>query len=129
MKINWDALGITTSIACAIHCAVLPILLTTLPIFGLDLVHNHFFEYSMIALAFLIGFRALTHGYKQHHKSKAPLIIFSIGIVLLVGKEVWHDYSLYFLIPAVLLIVFAHYINFKKCRAVSQCGTTSCAHE
>ena len=25
LKINWDALGITTSVACAIHCAILPL--------------------------------------------------------------------------------------------------------
>ena len=31
LKINWDALGIATSLACAIHCAVLPLLLTSLP--------------------------------------------------------------------------------------------------
>ncbi|MCH5600168.1 MerC family mercury resistance protein [Niabella ginsengisoli] len=31
-RFNWDALGITTSILCAIHCAVLPLFLVALPL-------------------------------------------------------------------------------------------------
>ncbi|HAL95914.1 MAG TPA: MerC domain-containing protein, partial [Chitinophagaceae bacterium] len=30
-RINWDALGISASIACAIHCALLPLFLSSLP--------------------------------------------------------------------------------------------------
>ncbi len=54
-KINWDALGIATSVACAIHCAILPVLITTLPFFGINILHNAFFEWGMITLACLIG--------------------------------------------------------------------------
>lgn len=129
MKINWDALGITTSLACAIHCAVLPLLMTSLPLFGINIIHNHAFEYTMIALAFVIGARALYHGTKHHHQSKTPVILFSIGILLLVFKEVWHDCAVYFLIPAVFFIIYAHYLNYKKCKAVSHCSDTTCAHQ
>lgn len=129
MKINWDALGITASLACAVHCAILPLILTTLPLFGMDIVHNKAFEYGMIALAFLIGVRALYHGTKHHHKSNMPVLLFSTGITLLVFKEIWHDYSLYFLIPAVFLIVYAHYLNYKKCKAISHCSDDTCVHE
>jgi len=31
-KVNWDALGVGASLACAIHCAVLPLILTSLPV-------------------------------------------------------------------------------------------------
>ena len=43
-KINYDALGITASLACAIHCAVLPLLMTSLPVFGINIINNYFFE-------------------------------------------------------------------------------------
>ena len=39
-KINWDIMGIATSVACAIHCALLPLLLTSLPLFGINIIHN-----------------------------------------------------------------------------------------
>ena len=54
-RINWDALGISASIACAIHCALLPLFLTSLPLFGINIIHNLGFEIGMIVLAFGIG--------------------------------------------------------------------------
>jgi len=67
----------------------------------------------MILLAFVIGVYALHHGYKKHHQNKFPIILFSVGFLLLICKQIWHPLQLLFLIPAVLLIVSAHYINLK----------------
>jgi hypothetical protein len=39
-KINFDALGIVASIACAIHCAILPLIISTLPLFGINIINN-----------------------------------------------------------------------------------------
>jgi len=113
VKINWDALGITTSIACAIHCALLPLFLTSLPLFGIDIIENVTFEYGMIALAFLVGIYSLSHGYRKHHHSLKPIYLFTIGFGFLIAKQIWHHYSIYFLIPAVICIVSAHYFNYK----------------
>ena len=116
VKINWDALGITTSVACAIHCAVLPLLLSSLPVFGINIIDNVSFEYFMIFLAFAIGFYALYHGYRKHHHNNAPLIIFTTGILLLFAKQVWHAWQVWLLVPAVMCIVSAHYINYRRCK-------------
>ena len=115
-KINWDAWGITASVACAVHCAVLPLLLTSLPVFGFDIIQNVLFEYGMILLAFLVGFYALSHGFRKHHHRSLPLTMFSIGILFLLAKQVWHTLHLWFLIPAVTAIICAHYLNYRFCR-------------
>ena len=124
-KINWDALGIGASLACAIHCALLPILMTSLPIFGFNIIENKGFEYFMILLAFVVGAYALSHGYRKHHKSFAPIVLFTVGMVFLVAKEVWHDHAVLLLIPAVGFIVGAHYYNFRLCREAGQPNTTT----
>ena len=116
-KINWDALGITTSIACAIHCALLPLFLTSLPLFGINIIHNQVFEYGMIAIAFVVGIFALRHGYKKHHQRMLPIYVFSIGFCFLLAKQIWHHWELYLLIPAVFSILLAHYINIKLMKA------------
>jgi len=54
-KINWDALGIATSLACAIHCALLPLFLTSLPLLGFNIIENTGFEYLMILIAFAVA--------------------------------------------------------------------------
>lgn len=112
IKINYDALGIATSIACAIHCAVLPLLLSSLPLFGINIINNNSFEVGMILLAFLIGVLSLRSGYRHHHRL-IPILMFSVGIALLLLKQYYHTYLLRLLIPAVLLIVGAHWMNYR----------------
>jgi hypothetical protein len=127
-RINWDTLGITASVACAIHCAILPLFLSSLPLFGINIINNAVFEGGMIILAFTIGSYALWHGYKQHHHRVIPLLIFSFGFIFLVLKEFFIVYERWLLIPAVLLIVSAHFLNFRLCRKANHCHTEDCAH-
>lgn len=115
-KINWDALGITASLACAIHCALLPLLFTSLPIFGINVIHNIAFETAMVVLAFMIGVYSLYHGYKKHHRSLVPLGVFSVGFLFLILKLFFARFEHLLLIPAVGCIVVAHIINYKSCQ-------------
>jgi tetrahydromethanopterin S-methyltransferase subunit C len=128
LQVNWDALGITTSLLCAIHCAVLPLLLTSLPLFGINIIHNNFFEAGMIALAFSIGSLALFHGYKRHHHRPLPLFIFSTGFIFLVLKEIFLSYEIVLLVPAVLLILTGHFFNYRFCRKANHCHSSDCNH-
>lgn len=114
-KINFDALGIVASIACAIHCAILPLIVSTLPLFGINIINNIWFEYGMIALAFSIGLYSLRHGFIKHHHKILPIVLFSFGILFLLLKQIFHEWMNYFLIPNVVLIVVAHWINFRFC--------------
>lgn len=115
-KINWDGLGIAASLACAIHCAVLPLFIASLPVLGLNIIENPAVEITMIGIALLIGIYALWHGYKKHHHRLLPLLLFITGMAFLILKEIFHDYHLLLLIPAVIFIITAHYFNFRFCR-------------
>jgi hypothetical protein len=117
-KINWDGLGIVTSIACAIHCAILPLVATSLPLFGVNIIHNGSFEWLMIMIAFVVGGYSLFHGYIKHHRSFLPVSLFTCGFILLLLKQVFHSREVYFLIPAVILIVVAHYYNYRLCTRI-----------
>lgn len=126
-KVNWDGLGIATSLACAIHCAVLPLILTTLPLFGINILHNATFEWSMIIIAAVVGFYALYHGYITHHKNVSAIIMFVVGLVFLVTKQFFHSIETWFLVPAVILIISAHYYNYTLCRK-SKCSSPHHVH-
>jgi hypothetical protein len=127
-KINWDAIGITTSLACAVHCALLPLFLTSLPLFGFNIINNTLFEAGMILLAFCIGSYSLYHGYRKHHHSPLPLILFSLGMVLLVVKQFFIQFETWLLIPAVMFIILAHVINFRSCRVHNHAHADDCDH-
>jgi uncharacterized membrane protein YoaK (UPF0700 family) len=127
-KINWDAFGIAASVACAIHCAVLPLILSSLPLFGVNIIENQGFEFIMIALAFVVGVYSLYHGRKKHHHSYYPMLLFAAGISLLFIKSMLHSHSLMLLLPAVTLVVIAHYLNYKLCRVHNHAHADDCNH-
>ena len=127
-RFNWDALGIATSIACAIHCALLPLLLSSLPLFGVNILNNVSFEAGMILLAFSIGSYSLYHGFRKHHHRWLPLLIFTSGFIFLVLKQFFILYENWLLVPAVILIISAHFLNYKFCRIHNHAHGDDCNH-
>ncbi len=127
LKINWDVMGIATSIACAIHCALLPVIMSTLPVFGVNIIHNSAFEWGMISLAFCVGSFSLFHGYIKHHRSWLPVMIFSFGFIFLVLKQFYPVLEHWFLAIAVVCIVSAHFYNYRLCQQ-SKCASPNHKH-
>ena len=124
-RINWDFMGMATSIACAIHCAILPLVITSLPIFGINIVNNSSFEWMMIGIAFMVGCYALAHGYQRHHKNMRPLLLFTAGFIFLILKQFFYAHEYVFLVPAVSFILYAHFLNFRYCSQSTVCDTTA----
>lgn len=127
-RINLDGLGITASLLCAIHCAVLPLLFTSLPLMGIDIIANKGFEFGMIGLAFVIGTYALYHGFKKHHHRIIPFLLLAAGFTFLVLKEMLPEHHTWMVMPALLFIVSAHVSNFMFCQKAKHCHADDCAH-
>lgn len=128
LKTNWDFLGIATSVGCAIHCAVLPLIAGTLPLFGINLIHNAYFEWGMIALAFFVGAYSLYHGYVKHHRNTFPVFVFSTGFIFLVLKQFFSQHEYLFLVIAVCLIISAHLVNYRYCKQSKACNSPHHVH-
>ena len=125
---NWDAIGISASLACAIHCALLPLFFSSLPLLGINILHNYQFEFGMILVSFAIGAYSLYHGYKKHHHSYKPIILFSVGIAIMFSRMVFREIELYLLFPAAILIIYAHVNNHMRCRVHNHAHTDDCDH-
>ena len=128
LHINWNALGISAALACAIHCALLPLFLSTLPLFGINILDNIYFESGMIIIALAIAGTTLWHGYKRHHHSLLPLFSFLVGMVLLILKHFYISYILWLVIPSSVLIILAYYLNWRLCRIAKHCHASDCNH-
>jgi hypothetical protein len=79
LKLNLDKLGIGASLLCAIHCALLPVLFTTLPLMGIELLENEQVELGFILFSLVVGCFALYNGYKKHHRKISPLKVFVLA--------------------------------------------------
>ena len=125
---NWDAIGVGTSLACAIHCALLPLFFSSLPLLGINILHNAPFELGMIILSFGIGAYSLYHGYKKHHHSFKPIILFSLGISLMLSRMLFREIEIILLFPAAFFIIIAHIHNHNSCRMHNHAHADDCDH-
>ena len=66
----------------------------------------------MIGIAFTVGCLALAHGYQRHHKN-LNLCLYSGGFIFLILKQFFYQHEFIFLAPAVSLILYAHFLNFR----------------
>jgi hypothetical protein len=66
-----DRLGATGSLLCAIHCALLPILIALLPSLGIAVWLGEGFEQGFVVFASLLGVFTLAWGYRRHRAVRA----------------------------------------------------------
>jgi hypothetical protein len=71
-----DRMGVIASTVCAIHCALLPLLIAVLPMTGLNFLSAPLVEYSMIFIAAIIGLFSLGMSFMRIHKRIWPLMLF-----------------------------------------------------
>ncbi|MDQ1119846.1 MULTISPECIES: MerC domain-containing protein [Pseudoxanthomonas] len=116
---SWlDRIGATGSLVCAVHCAVLPLLIALLPALGLSAWLGEGFERIFVVFASLLGVFSLAAGYRRHRVLRA------LG-VLLVGLAVLWVAVLYpplhhSLVPHAVAMTFggtlvgvAHLVNLR----------------
>lgn len=66
-----DRLGATGSLLCAIHCALLPVLIAALPSLGIAAWLSDDFERAFVVFASLLGVFSLVWGYRRHRTLRA----------------------------------------------------------
>jgi len=109
-----DRIGMTASTFCAIHCAVVPFIISVLPLWGLGFLAEEWMEISMIGLSLAIGSWSLGLSWMKHRRA-AALLIFVCGFFFIaVGHLFGHGSTEHLLLPmGGLAIALAHYINWK----------------
>lgn len=66
-----DRLGATGSLVCAIHCALLPLLIALLPSLGIAVWLGDGFEQGFVVFASLLGVSTLAWSYRRHRAVRA----------------------------------------------------------
>lgn len=121
---NLDRIGMTASTLCALHCAVVPLIFTFLPLAGFGFLTNPLFEWGMILLALLLGVASIFMAYFRTHRRALPLLLLLGGFaVIILGHMYLHGWVEAIIVPSGgLAIALAHYLNYKyvdKCNAES----------
>lgn len=80
-----DRFGATASFVCAVHCAVLPLVIAVLPALGLGFLANHEFERAFIACASVLALASLAVGFRRHRRYHAFWFLVPGVLLLLAG--------------------------------------------
>lgn len=80
-----DRLGATGSLLCAIHCALLPVLIALLPSLGISAALAPSFEAGFVLFATLFGLAVLVSSYRRHRAVRALGLLIPGLLVLWVG--------------------------------------------
>ena len=80
-----DRLGATGSLLCAIHCALLPVLIALLPSLGISAALAPSLEVGFVLFATLFGLAVLVSSYRRHRALRALGLLIQGLLVLWVG--------------------------------------------
>lgn len=117
-----DKFGIWTSIICLIHCLIFPILATTLPVF---VKIDKEVEFFLLITAVFIGTLSFIDNVAKH-KYYLSLILFFAGFFVIFAS-VFSEYH-HLNIPGLIILIIAHYLNYKKIKESDGCHPHGCQH-
>jgi hypothetical protein len=122
-----DRVGVVASCACAVHCFLMPLVISALPLLGLSFFADGRTEWAFVCLSMALGLFSLLPGYLKHHKRRRPLIYFVAGICLIIIARLLLEEDFRLETPVVvtggLLVATAHLINLKLCKICRACPT------
>lgn len=112
-----DRFGATASFLCAVHCALLPLVLAALPALGLSFLANHRFEHGFIAFASVLALSTLVFGFRRHRSFRA--FWFLVPGIMLLAAGIVVDFDNAAIAHAVLvaiggtMVTLAHLTNLR----------------
>ena len=123
-----DKMGATASFACAIHCALMPLVITLLPLLGLSFLADERVEWGMVAISAVLGVTSLCLGLKEHGSRRA-LMVLSAGLALVaLGRILEARHVGLWGVPIVvaggLIVAGSHILNQYLCRTCKRCHHT-----
>ena len=122
-KPRLDRIGIAVSVLCVIHCVLLPLVISTLPLWGIEVLENFWIELMTIAVSFVFGGWAVWKGYQKHHRKSFIPLIFITGLILLIAANLIHVEKAEMMLKfgGAITITVAHILNWQHSDQCAGC--------
>lgn len=116
-----DRLGFAASFLCAVHCALLPLVVAVLPALGLGVGGAVDFDQAFVVFATLLGATTLTLGWRRHRAFRAwALLLPGLALVWVGAFTRLHDHTwthAAVMAAGGLLLAAAHLLNLRLTHA------------
>lgn len=122
-----DKAAIGLSLLCAIHCALLPIILALLPTITLFGFEDEWFHRFLLVVVLPLSVFALLSGLRKHN-NRTALAIGMVGLaVLILAAVAGHDLfgetgERVVTVFGSFLVATSHFRNFRLCRLQTSCA-------
>jgi len=117
-----DRLGATASFLCAVHCALLPLVLAAVPALGLKFGGWFDIDQAFVVFASLLGATTLALGYRRHRAFHAWMLLVPALAMVWVGSfTALHDHTVGHVALMVVgggMLAAAHLVNLRLTHAV-----------
>lgn len=109
-----DLLGFSASFLCAVHCLVMPLVLSLGLAGGMTWLESAWVEWTFILTTLVLASWSLFGSLSKHHNYR-PLIIAGLGFVLIVVLHHIFEDSIGHYLSAIggILVAYAHYYNWR----------------
>lgn len=113
-----DIIALSSSLICAVHCAVIPVVLSFSSLTSLHFLENPYIEWTFISLGLVFVITSLWPSYNKVHHNKKPLLYAALGFALIASgrlnfTELWEIGNT---VIGASLVSVAHYVNWKLLR-------------
>lgn len=112
-----DRIGAFGSLLCALHCALLPLLVALLPALGLGGAALVDFDQGFTVFATLLGITMLGYGYRRHRAFRAWFVLVpGLALIWAGSFTALHTHSLahsLVMVAGGLLVAAAHVLNLR----------------
>ena len=124
-----DRAGATASFLCAVHCALMPLVVALLPLLGLSFLASEPVEWALLAASATLGSLSLCLGFRKHRKRRVFMVL-ALALALLVAGRIFHEHHFGAWGPILMVLggfsmMGAHLLNHHLCRSCTSC----CSHE
>ena len=121
--LHGDFAGFMASMLCAIHCSILPILLSVGLLGGLSWMESPTVEFVLIGISLTIALLALRKGYYHHHTTSAIYLVLLGFSFFIVGLQFEGKPEIILTTLGGLTIASAHVLNWHLSKKCSQCSS------
>jgi len=121
---SWvDSFGATVSIACAIQCAIFPLLIGVLPLLGLGFLLGDEVETTFLVTAIVLGISSFVMGFRNHRRMYVFLFLVGALTLIFVGRQlVDQQLELPLVVSGSLVLATGHFVNRRLCRLCAECN-------
>ncbi len=126
-RVDLDKAGAAASLTCAVHCALMPVVVTLLPLLGLSFLADERTEWGLLGLSALLGLSSLCLGFREH-RSRRALAVLAVGLTVLALGRVTEEHrvgavGVVLVVLGGCIVATSHFLNRRLCHSCRACRT------